>query len=312
MKKNYIAALTKDRWIAVNINFDTAINIYPILFLSYQDVKIKSVIEKRYFQIFYVSENCKQLRILCQTSYINFQEIIKPYFIQLYETYIKDFVIENAALTFEEFAWISHFGKNKVITENMLSNSSDLIYECMFEFPHDWDTDQALEKAIPIELTLLYSLGLDKAEIHHFYLWFYQSRIDSIIIENPENLENFKFYLIQEMEVNFQEQKPMLINFISFLLETLKTEQSFEEKWLQSWTNKCLELRDILKNEYNSIKIITPFEHDVNKSIPFTKEQQGNWHLYGYLLEVIHSMLEINGIIELNLLYSLKEGTKVS
>ncbi len=309
-----VSAIQKERWVSFNITHDKGFDSNSILDVLYTDLNLNtSVLRAMYFQQ-YELENNSLLKIFCKTTYENYIYELKPYVIDLLEKINTLYVHEDPdqpklSITFEEFAWVSNHGGNKILTEALFPKVSSIIHRLKNEYGEKWGMDLAIEKAIAFSVIFLFSLESSKKEIHHFYHWFFDRRLQTILI--PEGQDKFIKRLTQEIDTNYQEQKDIICSYVDLLINAY-TDNSidFEEAWALDWFQICKDITLTINKEEGPTRIITPYSYAANENLPYSRGSQERWAIYGHMHETIQNMLGIDFLLELNLLYSLKESTK--
>ena len=306
-KYNPSSAIYKDRWIAVYINYDKGIEITSFLERIYDTDFINESCKTSYFQK-YELDNSKLLRIYYKTNYFQYVQDLKPFLFKEFNQFFASYQNpEINVISFEEFAWVSHYGLSKVVVETILPIASKVVYDLQ-QSSEDWGIDTAIEKSFVLDLGLLFAFGLNKEEIHHFYNWLFEERMKTIQI--PEGQLNFIEQLINEFKVNYEGHKELMFNYVDLLITEFNGSLAFEEEWITLWFEKCKLTFVEIEEKKADYKLIVPNEFVANTNCLIHLENQKLWPIYGHLLEVIHGMMEISFLYELNMLFALKEATK--
>ncbi len=300
------AAAHRDRWVAVYVNYDKEIEINFFFNRVYGGVP-KDFCQGSYFQK-YELDDSKLIRIYYKTTYFQYIQNLKPFFFKEFSAFFDKYQKpEVNTVSFDEFAWISHQGLSKIAVEMILPVASKIIYDIQ-QNTEVWEIDTAIEKSFVLDLGLLFAFGLKKQETHYFYNWLFEQRMKTIQI--PDGQSDFIAQLINELSLNYEGHKEMMLNYADLLIDEFNGALAFEEEWIVEWFNKCKSAFVEVEKRRADNKLIISREFIVNFDCLVPAEDQKLWPVYGHLLEVIHSMMEVNFLYELNMLFALKEVTK--
>lgn len=189
------------------------------------------------------------------------------------------------------------------VAEDLFISSSSILSKMITEAEGNWGIDTSFVSTIQKNIILTKVFHSEITDMKNFFEYLFELMIKSSNLDkDTESLTN----LLQEFEETFQTQKEGLCDFISYIIDAIKSGDEFDEDWINQWvhdTNKAAEKLTIIRNNH---KYVTPEAFEMNEALNTPVHIQELWPVIAYYLRFVNYQAGILGIYELNLIYTLK------
>jgi hypothetical protein len=298
-EKILIPALHKERWVSAFIDIED--NYEELLCNDVVPVANKILKEGHATKFIYRREAEDKLALYFRTTPANS------------ETYIKPKLIKNLSdkkIEYNDYCILYlGSGNDTTIAEILLPFTSKIICDLIKDAGEEWSIETAVEKAIPLQIAMAHAFDMNAHDMYEFYSFIIKDTIQHFTLDVPDP-EDWKVKFVEGLDMNFQTQKEALIGYSEYLINSFNEEEAFEEEWINSWKKTCDLASGLLNIQTQEKEITLPENFAINEKINVSKKIQSKWPRLMEYVRFINGQMGMDLMIELNLIYSLKESLK--
>ncbi len=198
------------------------------------------------------------------------------------------------------------------IAERQFQASSNAILDIMSE-SEDWDYNRALGAAIQMHLGFAYGLDMDLVEASAFYARFFENWLPRAYYHygeevSKEELLSRKKETLKVFGENFNAQKSNLLPFFETVWEALRSDEEFEQEWLNEWVRQMRNIGTALKKVQQEGKLNVPEWYMSKEHAGWDRDQVERWAIYDSYIHMTNNRLGIQNRDEGYLGYLVKES----
>ncbi|GAL86707.1 hypothetical protein MYP_3937 [Sporocytophaga myxococcoides] len=326
--RTFIKPIYKERWVSIAVRYDEFSRFALTFVIPFK----KHLHDKFSVSFFYHRMGSKNnvIQLNFVTSPYYFQREIKPFLIQLLNTYFgKNYLQSHYGVDHIDSTMCEHklgldgidlvnlklFSTEDLYTSpitysigvqggkavsEFLSVSSGLLLSEASLSGRFFHCQECIEKAMSFNLIFICSFIPDKNSHYQFLSWV----IDTMLIQ----LNNKSVDILAELEVSYFEQKEQLSAYMDYIGDTITSGEIFEDDWMNIWTDACRRYKTIIDTLSESGKLTMPYDVKDNPTIhfPIDNKTYQDWQIAYFMVSSINGQMEINFNTELNILFWLK------
>lgn len=324
------SALTATSWMAVHLHYCEPWEQFLIEAIKpYVSTVMATGIAEQYNFLRYWDRGPHiRLRFKGNSNVLN--DLLRPnldiHFENYFDVHPSQLTIPNYPTNFpKEFRWFSNnsihystyempvhrFGGTEFshVAEQQFQASSDIVLHLLEKHNAFWDSDEALQIAIKLHLSLLYSMGMTQEEIYQFTKQYFQNWLRNAPYFTPRSRRNPQFelsyrdQLLSEFDRDYRKHQFLLKTKVAKFWTCLKQKCYFEDERLNEWIDFNQAAHCVLKTKYNGhysfsktpvafTNLCSEFIHQTNNRLGIHDVNEG------YLMYLLMRMMDKKDDIE--------------
>ncbi|MCR6640521.1 MAG: hypothetical protein NVV82_16355 [Sporocytophaga sp.] len=323
-----IKAIYKERWVSIAVRYDEFSRFVLMFIIPFR----KHLLDKSSISYFYhrMGSNNNVIQLNFVTSPYYLQREVKPLLIQMLNNYFdRNYLQTKIGVGFIDGTMCEHkigldgidhnnlrlFSTEDLYTSpitysigvqggkalsELLSVSSELHLNELSASAEFFQGQECIEKAMTLNLIFLCFFIPDKNNQYQFLSWINDTMLSQIDHKSTN--------ILTELEVSYYEQKEQLSAYIDYIGDSIKSQEAFEDEWMNIWTNACNKYKNIVDALNDTGKLTMPYDVKDNPTIRFSIDNKTyqDWQIAYFMVSSLNGQLGINFNTELNILFWLK------
>lgn len=338
-----IAPLYKEKWVSISLKYD---DFWKFTYQFLIPFKLKAeqlnIMTSLYYKVEYPYDHIIQLNFI--VSQFTLDRHFKPMLFESLNDYFdtQKFLLDQPAekvfaakqgyegydfdqfnlLGIEEYfidpmAYIIGLEGAKKLQDLSVCSSTIILNVFQNAEEGSWTVEDSIEKSLSLHFAVLHVFIGDWEETYHFLAWITCSMFDNIKkLNGVVDMLEWKYNALQGMQTNFEESKDAILGYAKYVLETLESQDKFEEEWLNDWIQNCYDCKNklnLLQREGGLLRNDNALNDDKTVFHDIDNVTYRNWQIVYSILRTINSQsgINLNYYLELDLFYSMKQSLMI-
>jgi len=325
-----ITAIHKERWSSIAIKYDDYTRFVRSFILPFRKYLVDNSLVTHFYHRISSPNNVIQLNFVTTPFYL--KKVIKPFLIYMLNSYFdRDYLNENLGIDRIDLSMSEHkIGLDGIDLNNLKLFSTEDLYTCPITYSigvhggkdlskllavssniyldglvngtHSFHTQDCIEKSLSMNVSFLYYFIPDKKLQYPFLSWV----TDSMLMQVNGSTDS----ILMDLESSYKEQKDLLSEYISYIEESITSEEPFDEEWINTWIKACQSHKVIMKDLSKTGKLNMPYDVKDDPTIRYSIDNKTyqDWQIAYFMLTSLNGQLGIHFTTELSILYWLKRA----